>query len=103
MDIIFQAHHAVISDLLRSRAERYVRKLAVMLGRPVNALVRFESDGRQRRVEIHLHAPRRHALVAEARHQTYGPALAAAAEHLAAQIRKGRRPRRARHVVPSRA
>lgn len=103
MDIIFQAHRAVISDLMRSRAERHVRKLATLLKRPVDAVVRFESDGRQRRVEILLHAPRRRALSAEARHRTYGPALNAAAERLQTQILKRKRPPRARGAAGPRA
>ena len=58
MEIIFQAHHATVSDGLREQAERAVRKAAERLTRVVDAVVRFENAGPMRRVEIILHAPR---------------------------------------------
>lgn len=96
MEIIFHAHHAVISDRMRARAERAVHKLAGRLRRPVDAIVRFEQDGPMHRVEIMLHAPRRRALVAMARHRTFGPALAEAAARLETQLQRVKRSRKAR-------
>ena len=86
MEIIFHAHHAVISDHMRQRAERAVRRIAGRLARPVSAVVRFEEDGRrERRVEIVLHVAPQRRMVAEGRARFFGVALAAAAERLAAQ------------------
>ena len=90
MEIIFQAHHATISERMRTRAERAVQKTAQRLQRPVDAIVRFEEDGPTRRVEIVLRAPRHRNLVAEGCARYYGPALAEAVERLQAQIPKKR-------------
>jgi len=88
VDIIFQAHHATISDHMRARAERAVRKASQRLRRAVDAVIRFEEDGPTRRVEIVLRAPRHRNLVAEGRSRFYGPALTAAVDRLQAQIPK---------------
>lgn len=92
MDITVQAHQVEISGILRSRAERVIRRLASLLHRPVDAVVRFEQDGNARRVEIVLRAPRRRALVAAARHRNPGPALGEAARRVEAQILRHKRP-----------
>ena len=86
MEIIFHAHHARVSDRLRTRAERAVQKTAQRMKRAVDAVVRFEEDGPTRRVEIVIRAPRRRQLVAEGCARYYGPALAEAVERLEAQI-----------------
>ncbi|HUF27178.1 MAG TPA: HPF/RaiA family ribosome-associated protein [Gemmatimonadaceae bacterium] len=96
MDIIFQAHHAVISDRMRLRAERAVRRTARKLSRAVDAVVRFERDGPISRVEILLHAPRHRDLIAEGRARYYGPALAAAVAKLDAQVVSQKRTPKAR-------
>lgn len=95
MEIIFHAHHAVISDRMRLRAERLVAKLAARAPRAMDAIVRVEQDGPDRRVEIVLHAPRRRPLVGSGRGRTTGPALAAAAAKVAAQFGRAKRKRRA--------
>ena len=98
MDIVFHAHHAVISDELRARAERAVHKAAARLRRAVDATVRFEEDGPTRRVEIVLHAPRKAPLVAVGEDRVLTRALSAAASRLQAQVGRGAaggaRPRR---------
>ena len=96
MEIIFHAHHAVISDHMRQRAERLVRKLASRLSRPVDAIVRFEQDNPVRRVEIVLHAPRCRRLVAEGSARNYGPALSQAAARMEAQLKRVKRTPKAR-------
>ena len=93
MEIIFQAHHATISDRMRARAERAVTKAARRLERAVGAVIRFEGDGPTRRVEIVLRSPRHRQLVAEGRSRFYGAALAAAVDRLIAQIPKKDTPR----------
>ena len=91
MQIIFHAHHAVISDNMRLRAERVLRKLDGRISRAVDAIVRFEQDGPMRRVEVVLHAPRRKAVIAEGRSRHYGPALSEAVQRLEAQLLRTKR------------
>ena len=92
MNITVHAHQVEVSGFLRTRAERVIRRLASLVHRPVDAVVRFEQDGNARRVEIVLHAPRRRALVAAARHRSAGPALGEAARRVEAQILRHKRP-----------
>ena len=92
MNITVQAHQVEISGFLRSRAERLMRRLASLVHRPVDAVVRFEQDGNARKVEIVLHALRKRALVAAARHRSAGPALGEAARRVEAQILRHKRP-----------
>ena len=107
MEIVFHAHHAVISDELRARAERAVHKAAARLRRTVDATVRFEEDGPTRRVEIVLHAPRKAPLVAVGEDRLLGRALSAAASRLQAQVGRGgsarARPRRLADGPPAAA
>ena len=102
MEIIFHAHHATVSEWMRGRATRGVRKLSARLTRVVNAVVRFEQDGRVRRVEILLHAPKQRDLVATGEARFFGPALATALARLQSQLPKKRAGRtRARHLAAS--
>lgn len=91
MNVVFHAHHAVISERMRQRAERALDKIAQRLRRPVTAVVRFEQDGPTRRVEILLQVPRRRELVSEGSARTYGPALSAALARLQRQVRRRKR------------
>lgn len=90
MEIIFHAHRATVSEWMRARASRGVRKLSVRLTRAVDAVIRFEQDGPVRRVEILLHAPRQRDLIATGEARFFGPALAAALGRLQAQLPKRR-------------
>ncbi|HJU64993.1 MAG TPA: HPF/RaiA family ribosome-associated protein [Gemmatimonadaceae bacterium] len=99
MKIIYHAHHAVISDYMRRRAERLLGKLTSRLDHAVDAVVRFEQDGPIRRVEVMLHAARRNPLVAEGFGRTYGPALTQAANKLETQIRRLKRTSKSRARV----
>jgi ribosome-associated translation inhibitor RaiA len=96
MKVIFHAHHAPISDRMRRRARLGVAKLAERLGRPVDAVIRFEVDGPTRRVEIMLHAPRRKPIIAAGAQRYTGPALGEALHRLEAQVETQRRKRLAR-------
>ena len=96
MEILFQSHHAQVSDRMRERARVAVTRLGARLARAVNAVVRFEEDGPTRRVEIVLHAPRRRAMVAEGTARFFGPALAFAIDRLDAQTRQVKRSPKAR-------
>ena len=100
MDVIFHAHHAVISDRVRARAQEAVERAAERLKRSVDAVVRFEGDGRTRRVEIVLHAPRHRRLVAEGHAPFFGAALANAIRCIEAQLRSSKRTPKARRARP---
>ena len=91
MQIIFHSHHASVSDRLRLRAERGVRKLGDRLGGTVDAVIRFEDDGPMRRVDIVLRASRHRRLVAGGEARYHGPALAQALSGLRDQIDRARR------------
>jgi len=93
MQIIFHSHHAAVSEHVRLRAERGVKKLATRLGGAVDAVVRFEDDGPTRRVEIVMHASRHRRLVAEGRARFLGPALTQAVDGLRDQVDRARRNR----------
>ena len=84
MDILFQSHHAKVSESIRERARMAVMKLSARLTRAVNAIIRFEEDGKTRRVEIVLLAPRRRPMVAEGSARFFGPALGFAIDRLEA-------------------
>ena len=99
MDVIFHAHHAVVSERLRQRAQSAVERVASRLKRTVDAVVRFEGDGRTRRVEIVVHAPRHRRLVAEGQGAFFGPALGEAIGRLEAQTRHRKRTPKARASV----
>jgi ribosome-associated translation inhibitor RaiA len=91
MEVIFHTHHANISDELRHRAERTVRKLAERVSRPVDAIIRFEQDGALRHVELELRASRRRPLIARGCERAFGPALAEAAARMEGQLMRGKR------------
>jgi len=91
MQIIFHSHHASVSERMRLRAERGVRKLAARLGGAVDAVIRFEDDGPTRRVEIVMHASRHRRLIAEGQARFLGPALAQAVDGLRDQVDRARR------------
>lgn len=91
MEIVFQSHHAKVSDRLRERARVAVTRLGQKLVRAVDAVIRFEEDGPTRRVEIVLHAPRRRPMVATGTARFFGPALSYAIDRLEAQARQLKR------------
>ena len=100
MEIVFQSHHATVPDRVRLNASRALGKLGQRLTRPVSGVIRFEEDGRMRRVELEL-VGRGRRLVAEGTGRYYGPALTLAVAHLEAQLRRVGRlnVRRARRPV----
>jgi ribosome-associated translation inhibitor RaiA len=94
MEIILHAHHAEVSDTLRTQAEKAIRRLAARLHHVANALVRFVGDGQTRRVEIVLRGSRHRELVAVADAHAFAPALSAAVQRLESQVARARRSRR---------
>ena len=101
MEIVFHSHHAVVSDNMRARAERIVRKIASRATRVTGAVVRFEEDGPVRRVEIELHGSGR-KLVADSRGRFFGGALAAAGQRLLARVQHDRRDKNKKHTMRTR-
>ena len=91
MDINFHAHHAVISERLRTRAARALDTYAQRFPETVNAIVRFAQDGPKRRVEIVVQGRQGRRWVAEGSWHTYGPALTAALKRLESQLARGKR------------
>jgi len=102
VEIIFHAHHAAISDHMRGRAERAVRKVAARVPRATSAVVRFEEDGPTRRVEIELLGTGQ-KLVSVATGRFFGPALSDAAQRLLARAGRGRRDKNKKHLRRPRA
>jgi ribosome-associated translation inhibitor RaiA len=90
MDVHFHAHHADVSEHMRKRAEREVRRAALRIPRVVEAIVRFEQDGAVRRVSVTLRAPQNHDLVARAEGRWFGPALSLAVSRLKTQASRER-------------
>lgn len=103
MDILFQSHHAQVSERMRERARVAVMRVGTRLARAAKAVVRFEEDGPTRRVEIVLHTPRRRAMVAEGSARFFGPALTYAIDRLDAQTRQLKRTPKARSRKIARA
>ena len=102
MEIIFHAHHAAISDHMRTRAERVVRKVAARAPRVTSAVVRFEEDGPTRRVEIELLGTGR-KLVTVATGRFFGPALTDAGQRLMTRVAHERRDKNKKHLRRPRA
>lgn len=87
VEIILHVHHANVTDSMRSRAERALRKLGERLARAVDAVVRFEYDGGTCRVELELRAPKRAPIVAEGNAAHFGAALTRAIDRLEREVR----------------
>ena len=94
MEIILHAHHAEVPANLQRDAVEAVKIIAARLRRVVDAIVRFESDGPERKVEIVLRAPRRREVVAQGFDRQFEPALALALTRLQTQVGRVRRSKR---------
>jgi ribosome-associated translation inhibitor RaiA len=87
VEIVFQSHHATVPERVRQQSARALEKLGQRLTRPVSGIIRFEEDGRMRRVELEVTA-RGRRVVAEGSGRYFGPALTAALAHLEAQLNR---------------
>ncbi|HLV27138.1 MAG TPA: HPF/RaiA family ribosome-associated protein [Gemmatimonadales bacterium] len=94
MEIIIQAHNASVSEQLRERATRAVGRAAGRVRGAVDAVVRFEADGPDRRVLLQLHAARQRSLVSQATASRYEDALSDAITRLESQLRQAKRAHR---------
>jgi hypothetical protein len=92
--VVFHIHDAQVTDAMRLRADRLVRRLARRVGREVTqALIRFEHDGPTRRVEIEVRPAGRRPVVARAEARYFGPALTECGERLARRLGADQAPR----------
>lgn len=96
MEMVFSHRGISLTQSMLKRAEQAVLKAAKRIPRATGAIVRFDEDGPERRVEIVFTAPRGTRLVAAAVGRYWGPALNAALGKLVRQASKERRtpPRR---------
>lgn len=91
MELVFSHRGIALTQSMLKRAERAVLKASERIPRATSALVRFDEDGPERRVEIVFTAPRGTRLVATASARYWGPALNAALAKLVRQASKERR------------
>jgi len=96
MELVLHSHNATVSDVIRERAERLVRRLALRSSRIVSATVRFAEDGAVRRVEIELHQAGGRRVVCAGTGRYFGPALGHAGAAVRAQLEHAKRTRRER-------
>jgi ribosome-associated translation inhibitor RaiA len=96
MEIVFHIHDARVSDRMRRQAEEAVLKAARRAQRPVDAVIRFQQDGRSRRVELALHTAGGRKYIASAEGRNFGTALADAARRLTMQLDHTKRTPKAR-------
>jgi ribosome-associated translation inhibitor RaiA len=96
MEIILHTHHAEVPANLQRDAIEAVRMIAARVKRVVDAIVRFETDGPERRVEIVLRAPHHGDVIAEGNDRHFEPALALALARLQAQVARRQRAKRSK-------
>ena len=91
MELVFSHRGIALTQSMLKKAEAAVRKAADRIPRATGAIVRFDEDGPERRVEIVFNGPRGTRLVAAAVGRYWGPALNAALIKLVRQASKERR------------
>lgn len=96
MELVLHTHNANVSEVIRERAERLVRRLAPRFSRVVDVAVRFTEHGPLRRVDIEVHMAGGRRVVCTGTGRYFGPALAHAGAALRAQLEHGKRTRRER-------
>jgi ribosome-associated translation inhibitor RaiA len=95
VEIVLHNHRANVSEPMRRKVELMVARAALRFRGTVKVEVRFEEDGRVRRVEVVLHSSRREPLVAIGEGRYFGPASAQALARLGVQLRQGKSRRKA--------
>lgn len=91
MELSFSHRGIALTQSMLKKAEQAVLKAAERIPRATGAIVRFDEDGPERRVEIVFTAPRGTRLVASSTARYWGPALNAALLKLVRQASKERR------------
>ncbi len=99
MHMVFSHRGIALTQSMLKKAERAVLTAAERIPRATGAVVRFEEDGPERRVEIVFTAPRGTRVVASAAGRYWGPALNAALTKLVRQASKERRTPQRRTVA----
>lgn len=90
MEIVFSHRGIELTLSMLKKAERAVLRAAERVPRATGALVRFDQDGPERRVEIVFTAPQGVRLVASTSGRYWGPALDAALVKLVRQASRER-------------
>ncbi|MBX3133199.1 MAG: hypothetical protein KF689_07435 [Gemmatimonadaceae bacterium] len=91
MEIVIHSHHADVSPYMRKRALRAVERAAARIPRIVEGIIRFEQDGKTRRITVTLRAPRHKDLMGKGEGRFYGPSLTAAIAKVNAQASREKR------------
>ena len=100
MEIELHNHRANVSEPMRRKVELMVERAALRFRGIVKAVVRFEEDGRVRRVEVVIHTSRHEPMVAVGEGRFFGPAAVQALARLGVQLRRGKSTRTARTRRP---
>ncbi|MEI6740228.1 MAG: HPF/RaiA family ribosome-associated protein [Gemmatimonadaceae bacterium] len=100
MHVILHAHHAVISESLRSQTENAMQRVSTRMRKIANAIVRFIGDGPTHRVEIELLGTHSRPLVSHGDGPDFAPALAQAVHRIERQIDRVRTQRERRLAPP---
>jgi ribosome-associated translation inhibitor RaiA len=100
VEIVLYNHRANVSEPMRRKVELMVARAALRFRGTVKVEVRFEEDGRVRRVEVVLHSSRHEPLIAIGEGRFFGPASAQALARLGVQLRRGKSTRKARTRRP---
>ncbi|MEK6611253.1 MAG: HPF/RaiA family ribosome-associated protein [Gemmatimonadota bacterium] len=90
MEIVFSHRGIALTESMLKKAERAVLKASERVPRATAAIVRFDQNGPERRVEIVFTAPQGMRLVAAEAGRYWGPALDAALVKLVRQASKER-------------
>jgi len=90
VEIVFSHRGIAVTESMLKKAERAILKAAERVPRATGALVRFDEDGPERRVEIVFTAPQGVRLVASTSGRYWGPALDGALVKLVRQASKER-------------
>jgi ribosome-associated translation inhibitor RaiA len=102
VEIAFHKNGASVSDTTVGKIEKMIADASAWFPRPMNATVRFTSEGVNRRVEIRLRAPRHTALVATGEGRYFGPAASQALQRLRLQLVREKHIPKARSRVQAR-
>jgi ribosome-associated translation inhibitor RaiA len=102
VEIVFSHRGIALTESMLKKAELAILKAAERVPRATGAVVRFEEDGPERRVEIVFTAPQGVRLVASTSGRFWGPALDDAVNKLVRQASRERHTP-ARHTPARRA
>lgn len=102
MEIAFHKNDASVSHATVRKIEKMIAAAAARFPRPMDATVRFTSEGVTRRVEILLRAPRHATLVSTGEGRYYGPAASQALHRLRLQLLREKRLPKTRSRVQAR-